>query len=138
MAPMFRTYLKKFSITIVCGAGIPAVGVPIGLYILGLSNVEGRPEPPTETDHIVADTDLLQQTFRSQAPVVVHALNRWTYTANLLGENPKNLHIDNGEHAVWLIASNYNSKHQPVAAFSTCSASSLAIQASALFSAAGF
>jgi hypothetical protein len=108
---MTLTTLSKVAITFVCGAGILAVGVPIGLDVLGLSNIEGRPEPPTETSHIAADIAMLQQTFRSPAPVVVHVLNPWTYAAILLTESPKDLRLDSGSHAVWLIASDYNSKH---------------------------
>jgi hypothetical protein len=108
---MTRTFLSKVAITFVCGAGILAVGVPMALYMLGLSNIEGRPQPPTETNHIASDTVLLQQTFQSPAPVAVHVLNPWTYAVSLLTENPKNLRLDSGSHAVWLIARDYNSKH---------------------------
>jgi hypothetical protein len=44
---MIRRALSKVAIGFVCGAGFLAVGVPMGLYLLGLSNIEGRPEPPT-------------------------------------------------------------------------------------------
>jgi hypothetical protein len=45
----------------------------------------------------------------SRAPVVVHALNPWSYAAKLLADGP--LHVDNGERAIWLIVSDYNGKH---------------------------
>src|SRR5258708_7340916 len=101
---MTRTFLTEVAITFVRGAGILALGVPMGLYVLGLSNIDGRPESPTETNHIAADTVLLQQTFRSTAPVAVPVLNPWTYAAILLTEDPKDLRSDNGSSAVWLIA----------------------------------
>jgi hypothetical protein len=111
MKIMIRTALSKIAIAVVCGAAILAVGVPLGLYVLGLSNIEGRPNPPTDTDHIAPDTVLLQQTFRSTAPVVVHALNPWTYAVTVLTEGPKDLRADTGSSAVWLIARDYNYKH---------------------------
>jgi hypothetical protein len=111
MCNMTRTVLRKVAITIVCGAGVLSVGVPMGLYVLGLFNIEGRPQPPTETNRIAADTVLLQQTSRSPAPVAVHVFNPWTYAATLLTEDPKDLRLDDGSHALWLIARDYNSKH---------------------------
>jgi hypothetical protein len=108
---MIWTTLRRIAIAFVCAAGILVLGVPLGLYALGLSNIEGRPEPPTDTNHIAADTALLQQTFRSTAPVAVHVLNPWTYTATLLTQDPKNLRANNGSSAVWLIARDYNYKH---------------------------
>ena len=108
---MIRTTLRNVAIAFVCGAGILVIGVPLGLYVLGLSNIEGRPEPPTDTNHIAADTALLQQAFRSSAPVTVHVLNPWTYAATLLTENPEDWRADNGSSAVCLIARNYNYKH---------------------------
>jgi hypothetical protein len=105
---MVRTALSKVALGFVCGAGILAVGVPLGLYLLGLSNIEGRPEPPNQTN-LAADTVLLQQTSRNTAPVAVHVLNPWTYAATLLTEDPKDL--DNGSHALWLIVRDYNYRH---------------------------
>jgi hypothetical protein len=87
------------------------IGLPLGLYGLGLSNIDGRPEPPVRTNSIPADTTLLQHTFRSQAPIVVHALNPWTYAVALVTGNANDLLLDNGSHAIWLIVRNYNSKH---------------------------
>jgi len=39
------------AIAFVCGAGTLVIAAPLGLYVLGLSNIEGRPEPPTDTNH---------------------------------------------------------------------------------------
>ena len=106
---MVRTALNKVAIALICGAGILVLGVPPGLYVVGLSNIEGRPKAPTDMNHLAADTVLLQQAFRSTAPITVHVLNPWTYVATLLTEDPKNQ--DNGSDALWLIARNYNYKH---------------------------
>jgi len=111
MSGMIRTTLGEVAIAFVCGAGILVIAVPMGLYVLGLSNIEGPPEPPTETNHIAADTVLLQQTFRSTAPIAVHVLNPWTYAATLLPQDPKDLRADNGSSPVWLIARDYNYTH---------------------------
>jgi hypothetical protein len=111
ISSMIRTVLSKVAIAFVCGAGTLVIAVPLGLYVLGLSNIEGRPEPPTDTNHVAAHTALLQQTFRSPSPVVTHVLNPWTYAATLLTEDPKDLRADNGSSAVWLIARDYNYNH---------------------------
>jgi hypothetical protein len=111
MSHMIRTALSKVAIAFVCGVSIPVIALPLSLYVLGLSNIEGRPKLPTDTTHIAADTVLLQQAFRSPAPIAVLVLNPWSYAATLLTEDPKDLRADNRSSAVWLIARDYNYKH---------------------------
>lgn len=108
---MARKFVLKVAIASLVGVALLVLSLPIGLYLLGLSKVEGRPEPPTQTNNIAADTALLLQDFRSRAPIAVHALNPWTYAARLLNERTNDLRMDPGSHAIWLIARNYNYKH---------------------------
>jgi hypothetical protein len=105
---MSRTFLRKVTIATLCAAALIGIVVPLGLYWLGLSNIVGRPIPPTKTNNVAADTELLKQTFRSEAPVKVCVLNPWTY----VGMRFKNGVIqDSGSHAVWLIVSKYDGTH---------------------------
>lgn len=97
---MARKFVLKVAIASLVGVALLVLSLPIGLYWLGLSKVEGRPEPPTQTNNIAADTALLLQNFRSQAPIAVHALNPWTYAARLLNEPANDLRMDPGSHAI--------------------------------------
>lgn len=108
---MDRSSLRKITIAALTAAALLALGVPLGLYGLGLANIEGRPEVPTRTNDIEADAALLHQTFRSQAPVAVRSLNPWTYAETLLTATGKDLQLDIGSRAVWTIVSNYNRNH---------------------------
>jgi|ERR1700722_1919837 len=113
---MSRSLVAKVAVASLLAALIFACSLPFGLYWLGLSNIEGRPEPPAQTNNISADTALLQQEFRSPAPIAVRALNPWTFTASfltdaLLNTPAKDLRSDTGSRAIWLVARNYNLKH---------------------------
>jgi hypothetical protein len=48
-------------------------GVPVGLYWLALSNIEGRTEPPAGTGNIVAESALLQKDLR----MILASDSRW-------------------------------------------------------------
>jgi hypothetical protein len=109
-----RTLLLKTAAVFLGGAALLAAGTPLGLYWLGLSNIEGRPKPPTRANSIPAEVALLREEFGSDAPVEVRVLNPWIYAASLMAVNPNNLRLDNGAHAVWLIASNYNERNLKV------------------------
>jgi hypothetical protein len=102
-------FIRKIIAIFLGGIALLAVGTPLGLYWLGLSNVEGRPEPPTQMREIAADTALLGQYFNNESPIVVRVLNPWSY----LGEMRPVLPVPrlNGSHAVWIIVRNYNGSH---------------------------
>jgi hypothetical protein len=108
---MARKFVLKVAIASLLCVALFVFSLPIGLYWFGLSKIEGRPEPPTQTNNTAADTALLLQDFRSQAPIAVHALNPWTYVITLLTERADDLRMDPGSHAIWLIARDYNYKH---------------------------
>lgn len=79
---MLRRIPRKIIVALFCAVVLLAVGLPMSLYWTGLNNIEGRPQPIASTD-IAADTALLQQTFRSPSPIVVEALNPWTFLGSL-------------------------------------------------------
>jgi hypothetical protein len=106
-----RTFLLKTAAVFLGAAALLTAGIPLCLYWFGLSNIDGRPEPPARVNSIAADIALLREEFRSDAPVEVRYLNPWNYAARLVAENPSNFRLDNGAHAVWLIVSNYNGKN---------------------------
>jgi hypothetical protein len=85
-------------------------GLPIGLYGIGLSNIEGRPEPPMQISNLAIDTVFLQHAFRSREPVALRVLNPWTYAASLVTDGT-DFSSDDGSAAAWVIARNYNSSH---------------------------
>ena len=108
---MARSLIARVSIASLLAALIFAVSLPIGLYWFGLSNIEGRPKPPTEVSNIASDIVVLQQEFRSRAPIAVHVLNPWTFAAAFLTERPNDLRLDIGSDAIWVIARTYNYTH---------------------------
>ena len=108
---MLHKSLKKALIALAATGAILLFGLPIGLYVVGISNIRGRPEAPRNTDHLVADTDLLHKEFRSSAPFVLRTLNPWAFTATVLARSPQDTRPGNSDRAVWLIVRSYNSEH---------------------------
>jgi hypothetical protein len=113
---MGRSLIGKFAIACLAVVLLAALSLPLGVYWFGLSNISGRPERLARTANIAADTALLQQEFGSAAPVAVHAQDPWSFTASLamdvlLDKSAKDLHLDNGSRAIWLVASDYNIRH---------------------------
>ena len=109
---MARTFLPKIAVVLLGAVALLAAGIPLGLYWLGLSNIEGRPEPPTQTSHVIADNQVLQRELRMQGPIVIDALNPWLFIVDALREAPR----IPSEHArsmraVGIIVGNYNSSH---------------------------
>jgi hypothetical protein len=68
---MSRTLLLRTAAVILGVTALLASCIPLGLYWLGLSNIEGRPEQPTQTSNVIADSALLQQDLRTQGPIVI-------------------------------------------------------------------
>jgi hypothetical protein len=109
---MARRFLLRIAVALLGVAALLAAGMPLGLYWLGLSNIEGRPEPPTQTSNVIADSALLQRDLRAQGPIVIDALNPWTFVidtfheeSGLPSEQPRSMR------AVGIIVGNYNSSH---------------------------
>lgn len=103
-----RSTLRKFVVAIICAAVVIVIGLPLCLYWSGLANIDGRPSPDTSGD-LAADTALLQQKFRSSAPIVVEVLNPWTFLVSLRRSAVKERDV--GASAVWVIVRSYNSTH---------------------------
>jgi hypothetical protein len=64
---MTRILLLRAAAVILGGTALLASGIPLGLYWLGLSNVEGRPERPTQTSNVIADSAPLEIELAPQA-----------------------------------------------------------------------
>jgi hypothetical protein len=106
---MARTPLGKIVLGSLGAAALLAFSVPLGLYGLGLSNIDGRPTPPIQTNDLAADTALLQRTLRSEAPVEAQVLNPWTFVGEL--RYAKGSTLDNGSRAVWIVVGHYDASH---------------------------
>jgi hypothetical protein len=109
---MARKLLFK-AVTVLLGVtALVVAGIPICLYWLGLSNIEGRPEPPPQTSDLVADGELLQRDLGTRDPIVIEPLNPWTFLVSTVYQSP-NLRSEHGRslRAVGIIAMNYNSNH---------------------------
>ncbi len=61
---MIRKSLGKVAVVLLFATALLAAVLPLGLYWLGLSNIEGRPEPPPKLGNLTADRALLQQDLR--------------------------------------------------------------------------
>jgi hypothetical protein len=107
---MARSFVGKVAVASLLAALLLVLSLPIGLYGLGLMNIEGRPEPPIQTSNLATDTAYLQQAFRRQEPIAVRVLNPWTYAASLVTD-ATDLSSDDGSIAAWVIARNYNGNH---------------------------
>jgi hypothetical protein len=83
---------------------------PLGLYALGLSNVDGRPSPASSGHPTAADEALLERTFRISQPITVEPLSPWSYVTSAL-EDPKRTAASGGVDAAWVVARHYNAHH---------------------------
>ena len=107
---MARSFVGKVAVASLLAALLLVLTLPIGLYGLGLSNIEGRPEPPIQTSNLATDMAYLQQAFRRQEPIAIRVLNPWTYAVSLVTLDT-DLSSDDGSIAAWVIARNYNGGH---------------------------
>jgi hypothetical protein len=105
-----RSLTGKVAVAFLIAAFLLGFGLPIVLYGIGLSNIEGRPEAPMQVNNLAIDTAFLQHAFRSSEPVALRVLNPWTYAASLVTDDT-NLSSDDGSAAAWVVARNYNSNH---------------------------
>jgi hypothetical protein len=99
--------LGKVAVVLLVATALLAAVVPLGLYWLGLSNIEGRPEPPRILSNVTADRALLQQDLRMREPIVVEVLNPWSFfwTSFQLDEKSRS------DRAAGMVAGYYNSDH---------------------------
>jgi hypothetical protein len=83
---------------------------PLGLYALGLSNVDGRPLPPASSHLTPADQALPEHAFRAPQPITVERLSPWTYITSIL-EDSNQTAAANGLNAASFVALHYNVRH---------------------------
>ena len=112
---MARTFLLKIAVALMGATALLAAGMPLGLYWLGLSNIEGRPVPPSQTSNVIADDALLQRDLRTQGPIVIDALNPWTFIIDAFHDAPRfPSERARSMRAVGIVVGNYNSSHLKV------------------------
>jgi hypothetical protein len=109
---MARKPLLKASAFLLGAVALVAACIPLGLYFLGLANIEGRPTPPTQTNNVVADQELLKQNLGTRDPIVIEAANPWTFLCSMFF-GKQDLRSEHGRslRAVGIIAITYNSSH---------------------------
>jgi hypothetical protein len=76
---MIGRFFRKLAIFMPILAAVLVGAVPPGLYWLGLSNIDGRPSPRSRLTDLGADNLLLQRNLDVQGPILIHALNPWTF-----------------------------------------------------------
>lgn len=109
---MARKILLKTAAYFLGATALVVAGIPFGLYWMGLSNIEGRPEPRTHTGNVVADSELLKRNLGTHDPIVIDALNPWTFLGEAFYRMP-DLRSEHGRslRAVGIVVLNYNSSH---------------------------
>ena len=83
---------------------------PLGLYALGLNNVDGRPSPPSSNHLTPTDQALLARTFRTSQPITVEPLSPWAYVTFVL-EDQNRTAAAGAVDAAWVVARHYNAHH---------------------------
>lgn len=105
-----RLRILSVSISLAAVLAVLIALAPLGLYALGLSNVAGRPSPPSSSHPTPADQALLARTFRTAKPITVEPLSPWAYVSFIL-EDPKRAAAEGGVDAAWVVARQYNAHH---------------------------
>jgi hypothetical protein len=106
---MARSIVRKILIGSLLSTLVIVISLPIGLYEIGLMNIDGRPAPPIQTSNAASDGAFLQQAFRKPEPLAIRVLNPWSYAAGFLtNDDPGS---DDGSIAAWVIARDYNESH---------------------------
>jgi hypothetical protein len=109
---MARKFQPKGAAFFLGAVALLIAGVPLGLYWVGLSNIEGRAEPPTQTSNVVADSELLKRDLGTHDPIVIETANPWTLLGGMFFGR-QDLRSEHGRslRAVGIIVVNYNSIH---------------------------
>jgi hypothetical protein len=99
--------MGKIAVALLGAIVLLAAVMPPGLYWLGLSNIEGRPQPPGNIRDATADRALLQRDLRLNDPIVIEVLNPWSVFVSTvrLDENSRS------NRAAGTVAAHYNSDH---------------------------
>lgn len=83
---MIRAWLRNIVVALSCAVAAFTFRLPLDLYALGLSNIEGRLAIPLTTESVGVDTAVLQKAFRSHEPIEVRVLNPWTFMFSFSSE----------------------------------------------------
>jgi hypothetical protein len=103
--------MRKIAAAALAVALLLVLLAPVGLYLVGLSNVEGRPSPPMSTTNVLADGIELQRALRLKTPIVVRPSNPWIYIGEVLDDQWEKFTPDAGTYAAWLVAGEFNRNH---------------------------
>ncbi|MDB6014070.1 MAG: hypothetical protein JWL65_6320 [Gammaproteobacteria bacterium] len=93
-----------------CVVALLILAAPWGVYVMGLSNIDGRPTPLIGSPPTAEDDLLLRQIFRTSRPISVQPLSPWSYILDLVMSSSSSS-SSVGADAAWLIARHYNSAH---------------------------
>jgi hypothetical protein len=103
-------YLRRIFVSLILC--VLLVGfLPLGLYWLGLGNIEGRPSPPLKTADAASDNALLQQDLRRSTPIRVVRVSPWSYVASMFAADIRQYDPNGGSRAAFLVADHYNQTH---------------------------
>src|SRR5258708_21095915 len=91
----------KLGATVIASAFISVGALPLVLYWVGLSGIEGRPLPTARTQGLSGDYAYLATRFRGRSPVAMTTLTPWTYW----------FLADSSSPVAWIIARRYNADH---------------------------
>jgi hypothetical protein len=103
--------MRRLAVSIVTVLVALGLLAPWGLYELGLSNIEGRPDAPPGQPISSEDDTLLRRALRAQHGISVVPLSPGGYFVSLFMANSKGSAEDSGADAAWLVARNYNASH---------------------------
>jgi hypothetical protein len=95
-----RVLVKLGAFALAC-AFVLVGALPLVLYWVGLSGIEGRPLPTARTQDLSADYAFLATRFKGRSPVAMTTLTPWSYS----------FRADSGGPIAWIIASRYNADH---------------------------
>ena len=93
------------AVLIACLIGV----APWALYGIGLSNIEGRPIPPTAPSPNLAGEDVLGRGDRPLSAVHVKPISPWDYVLAIASDDPRAL--EGGARSASIIARGYNVSH---------------------------
>jgi hypothetical protein len=104
--------MKRLIVSIVAVLAGVAFLAPWGLYALGLSNVEGRPNAQSVSPLTSEDDALLRRQLKAPQGLSVMPLSPGGYLITLITSGPRRTSAEEGgTFAAWIVARHYNATH---------------------------
>jgi len=104
-----RLSIKNISIILLIALVGVAILLPWLLYAIGLGNINGWPELPTQSKLAEDDAMKVWHELKEKDPIKVEKLNPYDYAAFILGL--KSMEPASGARLAWFVARNYNYKN---------------------------